>query len=255
MFTKNGKVETRPSLPAEARRGRGRPRGPTEQGVAARQQLYKTAIKLIASHGYERTTLRDIAKKADVSVGLLYRYFPSKRAVVVALYDDLSSEYAARASQMRSGTWRERFFFAVKTSLGVLGPQRDTLAALLPVLVGNNHEGLNAPATGFSRERVQSVFRDAVSGATDALALEDDSAALGRVLYVIHLALILWWLIDKSPNQRTTTGLVATLERVMPAASLALRFKHARAWLRMADALCREGLFGGEDAKRTEPCP
>ena len=32
--------------------------------------------KLIASMGYEKVTIRDIAETADVSVGLIYKYFP-----------------------------------------------------------------------------------------------------------------------------------------------------------------------------------
>src|SRR4051812_2604385 len=116
MFTKNNKkgMEPGPNPTSTPRRGRGRPRGTTEQGIATRRQLYKVAIKLIAARGYEATTLRDIAKKANVSVGLLYRYFPSKRAVVLALYDELSAEYAARATEMEPGPWRARFLFALK---------------------------------------------------------------------------------------------------------------------------------------------
>ena len=86
MFIKNSKV----------RKKRGRPRGETEQGAAARERLYKTATKLIAAHGYEATTLRDIAKKAEVSVGLLYRYFPSKEALVNELYRAGKEEFRAR---------------------------------------------------------------------------------------------------------------------------------------------------------------
>src|SRR5205823_14724776 len=52
------------------RRGRGRPRGRTPHGVAARLSLYKTAIALIAERGYEATTLRAVADQAGVSVGL-----------------------------------------------------------------------------------------------------------------------------------------------------------------------------------------
>lgn len=242
MFTKNSKRgETQSS--AEPRRGRGRPRGATKQGVAARRQLFKAAIKLISARGYEATTLRDIATKADVSVGLLYRYFPSKRAVVLALYDELSAEYAASASKMTPGPWRERFLFALKTSLGVLARQREILSALTPVLVGDADDGLFAPATAFSRQRVQGVFQAAVSGASDAPGPED-AAALGRILYVAHLTVILWWLLDKSPRQRATKELVAVFERSLPAAAFALRFERSRAWVRAADALCREGLFG-----------
>jgi AcrR family transcriptional regulator len=245
MFTKNSKHEGDEAEPvAEVQRGRGRPRGATSQGAAARELLYQTAIQLIASRGFEATTLRDIAKKAGVSPGLLYRYFPNKRAVVLALYDELSADYATRASHMQPGPWRERFSFALKTSLEVLGPQRKTLAALLPVLIGDNSEGLFAPATGVSRMRVQAVFRDAVSGSTDALTHKDDAAALGRVLYAVHLAVIMWWLIDKSPDQSSTTELVAALEQSLPMASLALRLKTAKTWLRMADAMCQIGLFG-----------
>src|SRR4029079_10888044 len=97
MFTKNVKP-----------RKRGRPPGPTAQGTAARERLYATATQSIAARGYEATTLRDIAKEAGVSVGLLYRYFPSKQAIVIALYDELSAEYARRAADMQSGKWRDR---------------------------------------------------------------------------------------------------------------------------------------------------
>jgi AcrR family transcriptional regulator len=243
MFTQNSKSQGGGVLGTGDPRRRGRPRGTTDQGVETRRQLYGTAIKLIASRGYEATTLRDIAKKANVSVGLLYRYFPSKRAVVLALYDDLSAEYAARASKMEPGPWRARFVFALKTSLGVLAGERGTLAALTPVLVGDANEGLFAPATAFSRRRVQAVFEDAVRGAVDAPG-SDDAGALGRLLYVLHLGVILWWLLDKSSEQKATKELIAMLERMLPIASLALKLDSARGLVRAAEVLCREGLFG-----------
>jgi len=243
-----------PSPPAAARRGPGRPRGMTEQGAAARRQLYETAIALIASHGYEATTLRDIAKRAGVSTGLLYRYFPHKRAVVLALYDELSAAYATRAAAMPAGTWSARFLFALNTSLGVLGPQRDTLAALTPVLIGTAEEGMFAPGTAFSRRRVQAVFFEAVHGASDAPD-PDDAAALARLLYVVHLAVILWWLFDKTPRQRATCDLVALLASALPMAALALRIEPVRGFVRTADILCRDGLFGDDEepAAASEP--
>src|SRR5262245_48314161 len=98
-------------------RGRGRPPGQSPQGAAARQRLYKAAIELMAAKGYESTTLRDVARAAGVSVGLLYRYFPSKRALIIALYDELSADYAAKAAAMPRGRWLDRFIFALNTSL------------------------------------------------------------------------------------------------------------------------------------------
>src|SRR6266849_4452894 len=149
-------------------RPRGRPRGLTARGIDVRRRLYRTSLRLVAQRGYDRTTLRDIAQQAGVSVGLLYRYFPSKRSVLMALYDELSVEFASRARAMPAGRWRDRAIFALKTSLEVLRPHRRSLVALVPVLVGDPADGLFAPATAFSRARVQEVFVAAVRGATDA---------------------------------------------------------------------------------------
>ena len=72
------------------------------------------------------------SKEAGVSVGLLYRYFPSKQAIVIALYDELSAEYARHAPQMPQGKWRDRFLFALNASLQVLEPHQMALRALTP---------------------------------------------------------------------------------------------------------------------------
>jgi AcrR family transcriptional regulator len=223
-------------------RGRGRPRGHTPRGIETRRRLYQTAIGLIAARGWQATTLRDVAQEAGVSVGLLYRYFPSKQAIVLTLYDELSAEYAARAEQMERGRWRDRFLFALTASLDVLRPHRGTLASLVPVLVGDAEDGLFAPRTAFSRLRVQGVFIQAVVGASDAPRGEV-APALGRLLYLVHLAIILWWLLDKSQSQRATVALVKLLERAAPLIAVALRVPTVPRLLLAADALAREALL------------
>jgi AcrR family transcriptional regulator len=225
------------------RRKRGRPTGPTAQGTAAKDRLYATATQLIAVRGYEATTLRDIAKKAGVSVGLLYRYFPSKQAVVIALYDELSSEYAQQAAGMPSGRWRDRFLFALQTSLQVLEPHQMALRALTPVMVGDPEEGIFSASTAFSRLRVQRVFEQVVTDSSDA-PKQPLAEALGRLLYLVHLAVLLWWLLDKSSNQRATAALVSLTQQLLPSAALALRVTPVRKFVISVDELVREALFG-----------
>jgi AcrR family transcriptional regulator len=249
VFTKmsSGGDTGPPELPGptgEAREQgkRGRPRGRTAQGEATRRRLYETAIRLIAARGWQATTLRDVAGEAGVSVGLLYRYFPSKRAVVLALYDELSAAYATRAAGLARGRWRHRCLYALTTSLDVLRPYRETLAALVPVLVGDAHEGLFAPGTAFSRRRVQAVFVEAVVGAADA-PRAPLGPALGRLLYLVHLAVLLWWLLDKSAGQRATQALLGLLDRGLRLAGPALRVPGVPGLLLAADGLAREALF------------
>jgi len=239
MFTKNSKqAENTPNRP----RKRGRPAGGTALGETTRQKLYVTAIRLIAERGYQQTTLREVADAAGVSVGLLYRYFPNKRAVMLALYDELSLDQLARANAMPTGAWRDRFLFTLETSLSVLQPHRRTLSALIPVMISSEPDGLFGSATAFSRHRVQRVFQDAVVGAKDAPRGEL-AAALGRLLYLAHLAVILWWLLDRSPHQRATTALIALTKQTLPMASLALKIKRVGAMVLSGDKLFAEALL------------
>ena len=233
MFTVNRK-----------RAKRGRPPGRTAEGEAARRRLYETAVALIGERGYEATTLRDVADRAGVSVGLLYRYFPSKRAIVLALYDELSDTYAQRATEMPQGRWRDRFLAALETSLRVLGPHRVTLRALVPVLVGDVEEGLFARNTACSRVRVQAVFQDAIVNATDA-PTRRLAEAIGRLLYLLHLAVILWWLLDRSPRQGATSALVGLFRQILPSAALALHLRPVRGFVQSADLLFGEALLNG----------
>jgi AcrR family transcriptional regulator len=226
---------------APSPRKRGRPPGPTAQGAAARERLYTIALRLFGERGYEATTLRDIAAAAGVSVGLLYRYFPSKHAVVLALHDDLSADVARLAAGMPAGRWRDRFLFALRLSLQVLGPHRVALQALAPLLVGSPDQNVFAPATSGPRLRVQQVFEQAVSGATDA-PKAPLAGALGRLLYVVHLMVLQWWLLDRSRGQRATTALVALTEGLLPSASLALRIPALRRFVVALDGLIGEAL-------------
>ena len=104
-----------------------------------------------------------------------------------------------------------------------------------------------AASTAFSRLRVQQVFEEAVTGSTDA-AKPQLAVALGRLLYLVHLGVLLWWLLDKTPEQRATGGLVALTRQLLPSAALALGLPPIRRFVVQMDDLIREGLFGGPAA-------
>ena len=50
-----------------------------------RQLIMDTALELFALHGFESTTISQIARKADISKGLLYNYFRSKEDLLEAI--------------------------------------------------------------------------------------------------------------------------------------------------------------------------
>jgi hypothetical protein len=113
---------------------------------------------------------------------------------------------------------------------------------LIPVFVGDPEEGMFAQTAAFSRLRVQHVFEEVVAGASDAPA-DALAGTVGRLLYLVHLAVLLWWLIDKSARQRATVALVTLTEHILPSAALALRLPPVRRFVITADELMREALF------------
>jgi AcrR family transcriptional regulator len=61
-------------------------RAPVQERSAARvERMLDVCGELIDEVGYEATTTTMIARRAEVSVGSLYQFFPDKRAVVQAL--------------------------------------------------------------------------------------------------------------------------------------------------------------------------
>ena len=53
----------------------------TEEDTRAR--ILRAALKLFARQGYDRTTTKDLANSAKVAEGTLFRYFPSKKAILI----------------------------------------------------------------------------------------------------------------------------------------------------------------------------
>ena len=188
----------------------------SKKGEATRARLVQTAFALFEKDGFEKTTLRAIAAKAGVSLGLLYRYYPSKDALVVELYDDLSQRFVRRSAALPEGPWVLRVLRLLRVSLDVLAPHREALRAMVPSLTVAPGHPLFIPGGQPSHLRVQSRFEAAVAGASDA---PENAARLGRQLYLAHLGLVLAWLLDRSPGQRATRRGFALVERWAPLAA------------------------------------
>lgn len=63
------------------------------------ERLVKVAAVAFAEHG-EGASLDDVAKKAGVGSGTLYRHFPTRRALLEAVYVDRIEAIAARADEL-----------------------------------------------------------------------------------------------------------------------------------------------------------
>jgi TetR/AcrR family transcriptional repressor of uid operon len=72
----------------------------TEAPEIRRAQLLDAARTCFVRSGFASTKVADIAAEAGVSVGLVYRFFPSKEALVEAIIEADSQEQLGRLSQV-----------------------------------------------------------------------------------------------------------------------------------------------------------
>jgi AcrR family transcriptional regulator len=67
-------------------------RDPSPRDLDVRHRILEAAERLFGTSAYEATTVRRIAEAAGIATGSFYRYFPSKRQLLVELLRHLNEE-------------------------------------------------------------------------------------------------------------------------------------------------------------------
>jgi AcrR family transcriptional regulator len=221
----------------------------TPKARRTRERILRAALGLFAEKGYEATTMRDVAREAGTSLGLAYRYFASKEEFALALYLRLAEESEAWAGEgLSRGTVAERFEAAMLAKLDQVSPHRGPLAALLArALDPDSRLSALGEGTAAVREKMGGVFLEVVRGASDTPG-EKQARQLGNVLYALHLAVLLYWFHDKTPDARATRELVGSARETLRYLRPALRLPPmSRVLSGLAGALANVGMNAADE--------
>jgi AcrR family transcriptional regulator len=180
-----------------------------ETKSATRERILAAAERLFASEGFDCATTRDIALAAQIGVGTLFNYFPTKEAVAYAL---VSEAYAKAASKFaaefeRDGnddlTLEEELFAHIAAALRKLKPFRKYVTAVLdtelsPLATQNG----DTPTfqTGHLELVGQIAARHRASDALTSLAL--------HLYWTLYIGVLAFWAKDASPRQEDTLALL-----------------------------------------------
>lgn len=181
------------------------------KGEATRQHVLESALKLFRRRGFERTTMRDIAEAAGLSLGAAYHYFRSKDELVLAYYEWIQAEHErlAQSACPAVADLRTKLATLFRTKLDLLGRDRKVLAALFGNLGDVSHPlSVFGRTTAAIRERSISQF---VAVVDEPSVPEELRGTLGRALWLAHLGVFLFFIHDGSPKQLRTHKLVDTL--------------------------------------------
>jgi len=182
----------------------------TARAEDTRRKIYEAAMELFREKGFDETTMRDIASKAGVALGGAYYYFGSKDAIVLAFYSEMqeTSNEPVLAALAGHKKLKDRLRCVIEQRLQLLEPNRKFCAALFR----HAPDGAD-PLSPFSdetrpiREGAIEHMRIAVEG-SDAKVPADLQPRLPYLLWLYQMALIMFWLYDRSPNQERTTRLL-----------------------------------------------
>lgn len=173
-------------------------------------RILNAALELFRQEGFDSATMRDIAQRAGVATGAAYYYHSSKDAIVMDFYQrscaEMQPEIAAALNQARGLEARLRELIRVK--LVYFAPNRTVLRTLL-----RNGADPKHPLSPFSPQTKE--IRD-IDIAWFRRILVDCGVRIPRdlephlpgVLWFFQMGVILFWIIDESPQQARTNSLL-----------------------------------------------
>lgn len=71
----------------------------TAKQRARRERVIDVALELAADGGYDAVQMRDVANRADVALGTIYRYFSSKDQLLISVMSDWTGRLRERLTQ------------------------------------------------------------------------------------------------------------------------------------------------------------
>jgi len=155
-----------------------------------RRRVMSAAMHLAANGGFDAVQMRDVAAEADVALGTLYRYFPSKEfllvSVLIELVDGLRLSLAE--TPITGDTPVDRVTSVMRRAVG-FHPDRDVFGALIRALASSNPH-----VADLVREinvKVTEIFTRAMY--PDGSEPSERDLQVARVLQLTWLSAVLGW--------------------------------------------------------------
>ena len=175
-----------------------------------RQLILDTAIRLFEERGYAGTTMRAIATEAGVAPSHAYYWFASKDQLVQEFYTRIQAGHRDRSASAlaRGGSLTERLTAVERAFFEVIQPYHGFGAAFVSsAIVPGASESPFSEESSEARSISMKIFREVVEGASPAVPAKV-AKVLPDLLWLAHLSVTLFWVIDTSPGQQRTHQLV-----------------------------------------------
>ena len=182
----------------------------TPRAEQTRTAITEAALALFRERGYEAATMRDIAKRAQVSTGSAYYYFSSKEELIKEFYARNQAAHLAACGPVLAAETdlADRLGGAVRALIDVLAPYHSFAATF--------YKHAAEPASPLSPFSPQSSPARLASIALYREVIEGSTARMGRavrerlpeLLWLYSLGITLFWVHDNSAGCDRTYQLI-----------------------------------------------
>jgi AcrR family transcriptional regulator len=146
-----------------------------EDDSPKREAILAAALELFAERGFHGTTVPEVAEKAQVGAGTVYRYFASKEALVNSLYQRWKAEYGRMLlSDFRINISPKAMFHELWSRMGAFARKHPKVMTFLEL---HHHGGYLDEKSHQAEEALLVPIRSFVRDAQKRGALKDDCAA------------------------------------------------------------------------------
>jgi AcrR family transcriptional regulator len=160
----------------------------TRSQAARRSRVLAAAIELAAEGGYDAVQMRDVATRAQVALGTIYRYFSSKDQLLAAALVQWASELQVRLAQRppRDGTSADMVVEILRRASRAMERDPTLTAALVTAIASPD------PAVRECQFDVEAIMINLVSTALVHVPAEDREGIM-RVLSRVWFAALIGW--------------------------------------------------------------
>lgn len=174
--------------------------------------MLRETAALAAEGGFDAVQMRDVAARADVAIGTLYRYFPSKEFLLASV---MASEVGALAAHLkqrpaRGDTAAERVSNVLDRANRALMSQPQVSIAQIRALVSGNDEVAEVVQT------VTDAMRHLIVTAMEAEPT-DASIDVADTLFDVWLAALVGWISGLTGPDDVQRKLTRTVGQVFSA--------------------------------------
>ena len=200
-----------------APRANGRPAARRGSGTRARQKeavrkrIVDAALALFQSKGFDRTTTRQIARKAKLAEGTIFNYFETKEDIALHFFElevDHAIATVRTSARLRRAPLEEKLFALIEAQLEFLAPYEKFIGAAFV------HALRPTSKIAFSMQALD--LRNRYIGFVQELLQESGSVPSGSVLtwaapsvfWIYYVGILLYWLNDASTGKQHTLALL-----------------------------------------------